>query len=830
MAKLMLNLPKVSIILVNYNGIKHLPTCLNSLKELDYPKEKVEVVVVDNDSTDGSVELLAKDFPEVKVVSNKENKGFAPAVNQGAKVATGSHIALLNNDMKVEKDWLTELAKPLISDSELACTGSKVLDWEGKKIDFVLGMMNFEGRGFQIDFEKPLRKNEYNEPRYMLFVNGGSMLVNRDVFLKVGGFDEDYFAFYEDVDFGWRLWLAGYKVLFVPTSVAYHRHHGTSSKIGQEKLQLLYERNALATIYKNYSDQVLEKVLPAVLLLLNKRAALCLKEKVDDYRIGSEATGEKTDVPKLGVSYILAVEDFIRQLPGLKEKRKKVQALRKRSDTSLFKLFGEIFFSIFQGEEYQNAQIDIQHALGIYDIFLKPKATKVMILTNEVVAEKMAGPGIRCFEIANVLSKDFEVTLAVPNEDPMQHPMFTVKQYQWAKDVKEMAEEHDVIICQGMTLAASPYLIDIDKPLVVDIYDPFVLSLLEQHKQLDIDRRFTECDLALRAHRFQLERGDFFVCASEKQKDFWIGNLSALGRINPQTYDSDVSLKSLIDVVPFGIPSAEPTQTRKAIKGTVPGIGMSDKVILWGGGVYNWFDPLSLIKAMELIGSKRTDIKLYFMGVKHPNPNVPEMEMCLRAVELAKELGLYDQTVFFNFGWVEYADRANFLLDADIGISTHFNHIETRFSFRTRILDYIWANLPVISTQGDAISDLIEQKTLGITVKEDDPSSIAEAIITLLEDQKLYQKCKDNLIEVACEYSWEKAVAPLIPFCANPMIAPDKFGQYSPKLLASYNPAPMAAVTNSSKRHYIRKLRDVYSSYGFKETVRRGARFVKNRI
>ncbi len=827
------NLPLVSVIIVNFNGASHLKTCLDSLGELNYPQNKLEIVIVDNDSKDESVSILKENYPKVKLVLNKENVGFAPAVNQGVEAAGGEYVALLNNDMKVDKDWLIELVKPILQDPELICTGSKVLNWDGKRIDFVLGMMNFEGRGFQIDFEKVLKAGEYDKPKDMLFVNGGSMLVERKAFLNVGGLDEDYFAFYEDVDFGWRLWIAGYRVRFIPTSVAYHRHHGTSSSFGQEKLQLLYERNALFSIYKNYSQEVLDKILAAALLLLNKRAYLNLNIDKETYRLTNKDKEQDeivdANVPKKALSYVMAVDDFIAHLPKLREKRAKIQSFRKRSDEALFRLFGEIFFSIFAGKEYQDAQIDVQHSLGIYDIFLKPKRNKVLILTHEVVAEQMAGPGIRCWEMANILSSENEVTLAVPNDNPKIHPLFEVKTYKWGKEVRDLAQQADVIVCQGIILAASPFLTELGKVLVVDIYDPFMLSLLEQHKDLSMDQRYKECGLSLQAMRYQLEHGDYFICASEKQKDFWVGVLTALGRINPQTYDADVTLKNLVDVVPFGVPQGSPKKSENVMKGVIKGINKDDKVVLWGGGIYNWFDPLSLIKAFALVKKERPDIKLMFMGVKHPNPNVPEMAMATKSVELSKELGLYDNTVFFNFGWVPYEERANYLDEADIGVSTHFDHIETRFSFRTRMLDCLWAQLPIICTEGDAMSQLVDEQKLGITVVEQNVKELADAIIKLATDQDFYLECQANIGRVKEQFTWDKAVEPLQKFCRMPNKAADNANKMKDALV---HPAlsAQAAVVSSSNGSYLGKFKNAYQSYGLRTAVKKSISYVRERI
>src|SRR5262249_54226492 len=155
------------------------------------------------------------------------------------------------------------------------------------------------------------------------------------------------------------------------------------------------------------------------------------------------------------------------------------------------------------------------------------------------------------------------------------------------------------------------------------------------------------------------------------------------------------------------------TSNHHAIKGVVPGIGPDDKVILWGGGIYNWFDPLVLIRAVDKLRTRLPSARVFFMGTRHPNLDVPEMRMTQNAYALSYDLGLKGTHVFFNDDWVAYDRRADYLLDADVGVSTHLDHIETEFSFRTRILDYLWASLPIVCTKGDAFAQLVEDRNLG---------------------------------------------------------------------------------------------------------------------
>ena len=129
-------------------------------------------------------------------------------------------------------------------------------------------------------------------------------------------------------------------------------------------------------------------------------------------------------------------------------------------------------------------------------------------------------------------------------------------------------------------------------------------------------------------------RADFLLCASDKQRDFWLGQLAGVGRINELNYDSSERLSSLIAVAPFGIDERPPVATRNVLRGVVPGIGPDDKVILWGGGIYNWFDPLTLLRAVDKLRSRLANVRVYFLGIRHPNPDVGEMR---RTIETQPE-------------------------------------------------------------------------------------------------------------------------------------------------------------------------------------------------
>ena len=397
--------------------------------------------------------------------------------------------------------------------------------------------------------------------------------------------------------------------------------------------------------------------------------------------------------------------------------------------------------------------------------------SRILIITRDKVDERMAGPAIRCWEFARSLSKDaHQVTLATAQPTSLSPDTFELIQYDEAQ-LEALAAKSDLIILSGFALWLYPGLKLLNVPLVVDIYDPFLvesLPLLSNQPELERNRRHME---ALDALTDLLVWGDFFLCSSEKQRDYWLGWLNALDRINPVTYDDDPTFRRLIDIAAFGLPNTPPQHTRPVLKGVYPGIAETDRVILWGGGVYNWFDPLTLIHAMKQVSVQRGDVKLFFLGIHHPNSNVDVSEMVERSVALSKELDLYEKNVFFN-DWAPYDDRQNYLLEADVGISLHFAHLETHFSFRTRLLDYLWAGLPIIVTQGDVLSNLVKERQLGWTVGYESVDDVTAAILESAGVSRA--EFGDRFAAITPQLDWDVTLQPLIEFCRQPRCAPDR--------------------------------------------------------
>jgi len=149
------------------------------------------------------------------------------------------------------------------------------------------------------------------------------------------------------------------------------------------------------------------------------------------------------------------------------------------------------------------------------------------------------------------------------------------------------------------------------------------------------------------------------------------------------------------------------------------------------------------------------------------------MRMAVATRQTADELGLTGVHVFFNEEWVPYDDRQNYLLEADVAVSTHLDHVETAFSLRTRILDYLWTAVPVVATAGDALADLITAKNLGIAVPAGDVETLEEALFRLIDDEEFAALCQKNIRDAAGEFGWSRVLQPLVEFCREPRRAPD---------------------------------------------------------
>ena len=376
------DLPRVAIVALNWNGRHHLGHFFESLGDLDYPADRRECVLVDNGSDDGSVEEVRRRWPWVRLEVNPRNIGFSAGCNQGARTAADPEVVVfLNNDMRVEPGFLRRLVAPIVAGACTATTG-KMLSWNGKVLNSAGGGMNFHGVGIQRGLGHPPHAR-YDVPRKTLFACGGAMAMRAGTFLELGGFDEEFFAYYEDVDLGWRTWIAGHEVHYVPDAVCHHHHSSTSRRVPVERLRLLQIRNPLLACFKNYDDDNLRRVLFPLVALAARRAyvATGLRDapafRIEGLRRLPRARwlarlldrSRQSAVDRVALADLVAVNDLIGQWDHWMERRAAVQALRRRPDAEVLPLFLHPLWCVEGDYGYAELHEGVADFFGLRELF-----------------------------------------------------------------------------------------------------------------------------------------------------------------------------------------------------------------------------------------------------------------------------------------------------------------------------------------------------------------------------------------------------------------------------------------------------------------------------
>ena len=375
--------PDISAIVVHHRGDEHLRECLRAIGQASGRGPRVEVLVVDNTTTPQDSEGLSRalgEHPAARRVASGGNRGFAAGCRLGAEAAGAPLLALVNDDAAVAPEALEVLATSLASAApDVAALAGRLVDWNGEKNDFSDGFLTFDGHAFQTDVGRPLAELPPVAPGdERLFACGGLMAVRRDEFLASGGFDDDYFAYLEDVDFGWRQWIFGHRVVAEPRAFARHRGSATGEALGVFARGFLFEKNAFATAYKNFDEEHFAALMPAVLAAFVGRIAEMLATRNpgagelerDPYHGAPEASGganvwrrvfgiteggrSEREVrlgDPLTVAHLKALLWIRRHQESLAEKRRAVQSRRKRSDREIFRRFPLRIVPTYPGDD-----------------------------------------------------------------------------------------------------------------------------------------------------------------------------------------------------------------------------------------------------------------------------------------------------------------------------------------------------------------------------------------------------------------------------------------------------------------------------------------------
>jgi len=354
---------------------------------------------------------------------------------------------------------------------------------------------------------------------------------------------------------------------------------------------------------------------------------------------------------------------------------------------------------------------------------------RVMLVCPEPLGHRQpAGIGIRFLEMERVLRAEGHDVTLLSRDDGAFVP----------ETLLRASGESDVAVVQGH-VANDFFAHARPIPTVVDLYDPFIIENLHY---------FATRGSEVYAHDHatlmnSLLRGDFFLCASEAQRHFYLGALLAAGRVNPLAFERDPTLRSLIAVAPFGVPP--------------PRDSVHDDATVLFGGIYDWYDPILAIEAVKLARARMPAMTLTF--TTHPNPDLTPQGKLAEAMKHARGLD------FVRFEpWAAYEQRGAFYDRFAVALLTFPQSIETDLSMRTRVYDYLWGGLPIVTSSAPGTDEILTRYGAGFIVESDSPQAFAHALLAALESDRLRAGAQ-RFVE---EHQWPRVLQPLIEFIRAP--------------------------------------------------------------
>ncbi|MCC6192152.1 MAG: glycosyltransferase [Anaerolineales bacterium] len=802
----------VSAIVVSHNAMSWLEICLPSLAAQTYPA--LEVIVVDNASTDGLRDWLARNHPAFKCVHTEQLVSLSAALNRGAEAASGRYLLLLNADIRLAPAAVAELVAVAEAQPKCAAVAAMLrFTWAEAFINGLGNYVRDHSWGADIAYGH-LDLGQFDRWRQVPSVCFAATLIPRDAWDAVGPADEAFPLYYEDAEWSYRARLLGYEIAAAPRAVIYHAFGSSVPTGAAASLTPLKLRRAvfgrLRFTLKTLTGSTLRRFLRNY--LAEDRSNLLRAAGRRDW-------GEVR-------AYLGAWLAALLSLPRLYGRRRALLRRRQIPDAQLFAQQGawpapfdhnglpRLDWRAVAGHYLPLMHTGQARPLPEFEVPPRPaRRPHLLIASNDVVATRMAGPGMRYLEMARALAADCDVTLAVPGETDFTEPGLRLVRYDERRphSLPVLARNADVALVSGYMVEKFPDLSMLDTRLVVDLYDPFMLENLHYYVREPLAVQEGANTHAISIVNRLARLGDFFICGSERQRDLWMGVLAANGRVNPRTFAQDATLRQLIDVVSLGFPD-RPLHAGRHLRGVHPAFPPESRIVLWGGGMWDWLDPLSLLRAWPAVLGRHPYARLVYLGTRHPNPDVPSHAVVGECLRLAEALGEKDRSVFF-IEWLPYAEREALLSEADVGVVLHPVHVETRYSIRTRVFDYFWAGLPVLVTEGDVTSEWVRELGLGCVVPPFDEAAIAAALGDMLSRPK--SAWAPAFAPLAERFSWQRVVEPLRHYCLAGQSAPDR--------------APRR-VEQPVQRTGLRQALYLWSTEGFGTMLSRGLRYLRLRL
>jgi glycosyltransferase involved in cell wall biosynthesis len=444
-------------------------------------------------------------------------------------------------------------------------------------------------------------------------------------------------------------------------------------------------------------------------------------------------------------------------------------------------------------------------------------ARRILLITFDVIGPRIGGSAIRVLGLARALADaGHQPTIAaVRVEEGHPDQPFPIRQFDNAnprKALQPLLAAAAAAVIPLHALVRLPFLRNASIPLVFDIYDPVLLELMATAQDTAAESGTEEIRSHVQLLNQVLRRGDFFICASERQRDFWLGGLAANGRI-PVSSTADPELRDLIDLVPFGIdptPIGPAPAGRLSLTAAIPALAGAERIVVWPGGIWDWTDSQVVLNAMRLLAKTSPGIHVVFFAGRHPGAGHVETSAAKETRARANEFQLRDRSVHFIDDYVPYAERGRYLAECDAAVSTHRSNLESRFAYRTRILDCVWAGLPIVCTEGDVIADMVEKHGFGIVVPPENAEALAGSLERISNDGTFAASCRARIVAHRRLFDWKDAVEPLVRFCAQPRV--------------THGAAPV-----EDARVLARSAWNVFKRHGAPETLRRLRQHLRSR-
>ncbi len=386
---------------------------------------------------------------------------------------------------------------------------------------------------------------------------------------------------------------------------------------------------------------------------------------------------------------------------------------------------------------------------------------KIVWHCEDRVGAEMAGPGIRMVELARRLAERHAVRVAAPGATELasSEPFARGEPEGFAAALRGA----DVLVTQGFKFPLALAL-RFRGRLVLDLYDPVQLEQLAQFgPRATASERISLAHVRLRLLAL-LRRADHVLCASPAQRAFWLGWLGAAGRLGPSALEDDPEGRRLVALVPFGLPDAPPVPRPGALRAAL-GLAETDALALFWGGMWDWMDPALAVRAISELRDAGRSVHLVLLAGARPGGSTMHAAAD-EARHATLALGLSAQVHFID-RWVPYAERGAVLLEADLAVTAHRPSLEAELAFRTRLLDCLWARLPVACTRGDALAAEAEREGWGAAAEPGDAKGLGGAMAALLEPAGR-ERARASCHASAERYLWSRSAATLLELLEAP--------------------------------------------------------------